>query len=58
MWPLPLRDLLFVGKSTADKMARIGLHTIGDAAACDPGILKAHLGEKYGIQVHRYSQRH
>ena len=55
MWPLPLRDLLFVGKSTADKMARIGLHTIGDAAACDPGILKAHLGEKYGIQVHRYA---
>ena len=36
-------------------MARIGLHTIGDAAACDPGILKAHLGEKYGIQVHRYA---
>ena len=55
MWPLPLRDLLFVGKSAADKMARIGLHTIGDAAACDPGILKAHLGEKYGIQVHRYA---
>ena len=36
-------------------MARIGLHTIGDAATCDPGILKAHLGEKCGIQVHRYA---
>lgn len=55
MWPLPLRDLLFVGSSAADKMARIGLHTIGDAAACDPGILKAHLGDKYGTQVYRYA---
>lgn len=58
MWPLPLRDLLFVGESAADKMARIGLHTIGDAASCDPDILKAHLGDKYGTQVYRLRQRH
>ena len=55
MWPLPLRDLLFVGGSAADKMARIGLHTIGDAASCDLSILKAHLGDKYGTQVYRYA---
>ncbi len=55
MWPLPLRDLLFVGDSAADKMARIGLHTIGDAASCDPDILRAHLGDKYGTQVYRYA---
>lgn len=55
MWPLPLRDLFFVGSSAADKMNRIGLHTIGDMAACDERILKAHLGDKYGSQIHRYA---
>ena len=55
MWPLPLRDLFFVGRSAADKMARIGLRTIGDVAACDLAVLKAHLGEKYGTQVYRYA---
>lgn len=55
MWPLPLRDLFFVGSSAADKMNRIGLHTIGDMAACHERILKAHLGDKYGSQIHRYA---
>lgn len=55
MWPLPLRDLFFVGSSAADKMHRIGLHTIGDIAMCDEGILKAHLGSKYGSLIHRYA---
>lgn len=55
MWPLPLRELLFVGSSAAAKMERIGLHTIGDVAACDLHILQTHLGDKYGMQVHRYA---
>ncbi len=55
MWPLPLRDLFFVGSSAADKMNRIGLHTIGDIAACDVRILKSHLGNKYGALIHRYA---
>ena len=36
MWPLPLRDLLFVGESAADKMARIGLHTPLQKSNCSP----------------------
>lgn len=36
-------------------MQRIGLHTIGDVAACDLGILKAHLGNKYGTLIHQYA---
>lgn len=55
MWPLPLRELFFVGSSAADKMNRIGLHTIGDIASCDIQILQAHLGDKYGTQIHRYA---
>lgn len=55
MWPLPLRSLFFVGSSAADKMERIGLHTIGDIASCDPQILRAHLGSKYGTLIHHYA---
>lgn len=55
MWPLPLRELFFVGSSAAAKMERIGLHTIGDLAACDLRILKAHLGDKYATLIHQYA---
>lgn len=55
MWKLPLQDLFFVGGSAADKLKRIGLHTIGDVARCDVRILKAHLGDKYGSLIHRYA---
>ncbi|MDD3252174.1 MAG: DNA polymerase IV [Lachnospiraceae bacterium] len=55
MWPLPLRELFFVGSAAAGKMERIGLHTIGDIAACDLSVLKAHLGDKYGTLIHQYA---
>lgn len=55
MWPLPIRELFFVGSSAAGKMERIGLRTIGDLAACDLRILKSHLGEKYAAQIHKYA---
>lgn len=55
MWPLPIRELFFVGNAAAGKMERIGIHTIGDLAACDLRILKAHLGDKYATQIHEYA---
>lgn len=55
MWPLPLRSLFFVGSAAAGKMERIGLHTIGDIAACDLQILKSHLGNKYATLIHQYA---
>lgn len=55
MWPLPIRELFFVGASAAGKMERIGLHTIGDLAACDTRILKSHLGDKYSTLIHNYA---
>lgn len=38
-------DLLFVGKSTEKKLARIGIHTIGDIARADEHFLHSHLGK-------------
>ncbi len=55
MWPLPIRELFFVGGSAQKKMGNLGIHTIGQLAACDPHLLKAHLGEKYGTLIHQYA---
>ena len=32
MWPLPVRDLLFLGKASEKKLTEAGIHTIGDMA--------------------------
>lgn len=43
MWPLPVSDLFFVGRATAEKLFSLGIRTIGQLAAADPGVLKQHL---------------
>lgn len=55
MWPLPIRELFFVGGAAQKKMESLGLHTIGQLAACDLEVLKAHLGNKYAILIHQYA---
>ena len=40
MWPLPIKDLLFVGKSSANILESIGINTIGELANANPTILK------------------
>ncbi len=47
LWPLPVRELFYVGRATERKLNGLGIHTIGQLAACDPGILKRHL-HKHG----------
>lgn len=47
-WPLPASDLLYVGRSTQKKLARIGIRSIGDIALMDPEILRSLLG-KMGV---------
>lgn len=42
MWPLPIKDLLFIGKSSAAILESINIKTIGDLANADPNILKKH----------------
>lgn len=55
MWPLPIRDLFFVGGSAQKKMESLGIHTIGQLAACDLNVLKAYLGSKYAVLIRRYA---
>lgn len=48
-WALPVSDLLYVGRSTNQKLARFGIKTIGDLAQTDEHLLMSHLGKMGGI---------
>lgn len=54
LWGLPISDLLFVGKNTANKLGSIGIRTIGDITLCDDQTLKRLLG-KNGVDIKRYA---
>ncbi len=43
MWPLPIRDLFFVGNAAEHSLKGLGIKTIGDLAAADPKIIESHL---------------
>lgn len=54
VWQLPVSDLLFVGKSTTDKLKSIGINLIGDIPLCDDATLKRLLG-KNGISLKQHA---
>jgi len=45
VWPLPVGDLLYVGRSTKRKLNSIAITTIGDLANASPHVLKMLLGK-------------
>ena len=51
LWPLPVGDLFTVGKSTAEKLNRVRIHTIGELAHTELGILRGIVGDKWGRQL-------
>lgn len=44
IWNMPCSDLLLVGPSTEKTLRRYGLHTIGDIARMEPGVMRSLLG--------------
>ena len=52
LWPLPIGELLFVGKSVAAVLRDHGILTIGDLAEAAPRSLSAFLG-KMGLHLQR-----
>ncbi len=55
VWRLPVTDLLFVGKSTAQTLRDLGVHTIGDLARADEAMLCRFLGKR-GRQLRVYAR--
>ena len=56
MWPLPVRDLLFLGKVSEKKLTEAGIRTIGDLAREREERVQFLLGEKAGHQLYRYAR--
>ena len=54
IWPLPAKDLLYVGPATTKKLARVSIFTIGDLARADSGMLKMILG-KNGLLLQAFA---
>jgi DNA polymerase-4 len=54
IWPLPVEDLLGVGRSTKERLHQIGIRTIGGLACTPEKTLRAALGES-GSTLWRYA---
>ncbi|HJC11349.1 MAG TPA: DNA polymerase IV [Candidatus Blautia merdigallinarum] len=54
MWPLPVSDLIFVGRSTQEALHKLGIYTIGQLAATDVEILRHHL-KKQGETIWEFA---
>lgn len=54
LWPLPIEDLFYVGKSSAQKLRTLGIKTIGELAHTDLAIIKSHL-KKHGEVIWNYA---
>ena len=53
-WPLPVSDLLYVGRQTTKKLDIMGIKTIGELAGAPPEILSKRFG-KAGLTIYRYA---
>lgn len=54
VYPLSVRDLLYVGRRTGTELEGLGIRTIGQLAAYDKSTLISHFG-KAGEMLHRYA---
>lgn len=54
IWPLPVEDLLFVGRATKQKLNDLGIKTIGGLAEFDKNVLKFKFG-KVGERLWSYA---
>lgn len=55
LWPLPVGELFLVGRSTAEKLQRASIRTIGDLANTDLAKVQKLIGKKAGQQLRDYA---
>lgn len=55
VWPLPVSALLYAGRHATARLDKLGIHTIGELAACDPAFVHRTLG-KLGDTLLRYAR--
>ncbi|MFO1251594.1 MAG: DNA polymerase IV [Inhella sp.] len=52
IWPLSVRAINGVGPKAAQRLEDLGVHSIGELAACDPAWLIQRFGKSYGAWLH------
>ncbi len=55
LWTLPVRELFSVGVSTAEKLERAYITTIGDLARLDVSVLRSLVGDKFSEHLHNFA---
>ena len=54
LWPLPVKELFMVGRRTAPRLKKMGIHTIGDLANYPLALLEKEF-KSYGKMLHAYA---
>lgn len=52
IWPLPVGSINGIGPKAAKKLIALGITTIGELAAAEPGWLVEHFGRSFGAWLH------
>jgi DNA polymerase-4 len=52
IWPLAVRKVNGIGPKAGAKLEALGISTIGELAAADPGWLVEHFGRSFGLWMH------
>jgi DNA polymerase-4 len=56
--PLPVGRLWGVGPVAEERLAEVGIHTVGQVAALDRGQLRSRLGQAWGDHLHALARNH
>ncbi len=56
IWPLPVRKINGIGPKAGEKLAAIGIATIGELAQAEPALLQANFGRGYAEWLHAAAQ--
>ncbi len=54
IWPMPVEDLLYVGKAAKNTLLKMGIKNIGQLAAASPQELHKNMG-KLGVELNKYA---
>ena len=55
IWPLPVRKINGIGPKAGEKLAALGIASIGQLARADPALLQDHFGRSYAEWLHAVS---
>lgn len=56
LWPLPVGEMLYVGRSTVEKLEHATIRTVGELAQIPLDTLRKMVGDKFGEQLYQHAR--